>query len=63
MFYLQNDRRLELYVISQPEGMPLSSVPGYVYEETAGRGITVYIMDFRPNIASTVSTLSNLLKG
>lgn len=44
-FDTQRDAKDELKVVSQPEGIDLSSLDGYTYDSTAGEGITVYVVD------------------
>lgn len=54
---VQADARPELKVISQPFGVNLNDLPGYIYEETAPE-VTVFGMDFGINPNHPVSTLS-----
>jgi subtilisin family serine protease len=46
---LQSDAPPELRVISQPEGVPLNSLPFYAYNSVAGGGVTVYVVDSGAN--------------
>ena len=50
-------RVLSLKVISQPFGVNLNDLPGYIYVETAPE-VTMFIMDFGINQDHPVSTLS-----
>jgi hypothetical protein len=59
----QTNQLPELFVISQPEGIPLSQLTSFNYQSTAGRDITVYIIDSGANPNNLVSALSNSLKG
>jgi len=42
---MQQNARVDLKVISQASGVPLSGLPGYAYDSRGGRGISVYVMD------------------
>jgi hypothetical protein len=54
---MQANARPELKVISQPFGVNLNDLPGYIYVETAPE-VTMFIMDFGINQDHPVSTLS-----
>jgi len=64
---VQRDARLELGMISQPPRVDFSrplrndlfELPGFVYNSTAGRDITVFIIDVGINQDNLVSALSN----
>jgi hypothetical protein len=56
---LQENALPELRVISQPPAVPLDTLSGFAYNSTAGKDITVYIMDSGANPDHRVSTLSN----
>jgi len=46
----------ELRVISQPTDVPdLADVPNYVFDQTAGTGVTIYSIEDGINTASVVS--------
>jgi hypothetical protein len=53
---VQPNSRPELKVISQPFGVNLNDLPGYIYEETASE-VTMFVMDFGINQNHPVSTL------
>ena len=47
----------ELRVISQPTDVPnVASVQNYVFDEKAGAGITIYVLESGVNTASEVSS-------
>jgi hypothetical protein len=68
---VQRNARLELAMISQPPRVDFSrplrddlvELPGFVYNSTAGKGITVFIIDIGINQDNSVSTLSNSPRG
>ena len=41
---------------NNPEGKPANALPGYMYESTAGRGVTIYVVDDGINLNHPVST-------
>jgi hypothetical protein len=64
---VQDDARLELNVISQPRPVDFSrrpvdnllALPGFVYNSTAGKDITVILMDIGVNTDNSVSAFPN----
>jgi hypothetical protein len=56
---LQANAREELRIISQPPDVDLATLPGFAYNSTAGKDVTVFIIDSGINPRNPVSALSN----
>lgn len=55
---VQTNAPPELKVVSQPAGINLDNLPGYVYDPTSGEGITVFVLDYGYDSDNPVSAFS-----